>query len=83
MPYKEKKSHEQLLQEPNNVEQSLTEKIPEFFTRLEAAKAEVIKGVRERELNPDRLAGIVDNINDIALNRFIYFSLPMISCILR
>lgn len=81
--YKEKKSHAQLLQELNNIKQNTTEKVPEFFTRLEAAKAEIIKGVRDRENNPDRLAGIVDNVNEVTLNRFIYFSLPMISCVLR
>lgn len=81
--YKEKRSHAQLLQDLNNIQQGPNEKIPEFYTRLEAALAEVIKEIKEREINPDRLSGAIDNVNDVALNRFVYYSIPMISCVLR
>lgn len=81
--YREKKQYTQLFEELNNLKQIYKEPIVKFFARIEFAVAETVNEIKQIEKNKTLLPGAINNIEMIALSRFLYHSHPDISRILR
>ena len=81
--YRNKKQYTQLFEELNNLKQGIREPIVKFFARIEYVIAETINEIKRIEENKNLIPGALNNIEMIALSRFLYHSHPEISRVLR
>lgn len=81
--YQDKKHYAQILNELTSLQQLPREGIQQFSFRIESILKRSINAVQSNNGNPDDLSGQISMINQIALNRLVYYSIPEISNQLR
>nr|CAI5863056.1 unnamed protein product [Callosobruchus analis] len=77
--YADRKHYTQLMEELNTLKQSKDETVLRFYNKIDSLTTRLINAIHERG-NP---TGKVETIKELALQRFIYHSLPDISRFLR
>jgi hypothetical protein len=81
--FQDAKHHSQLLFELFSISQNSNESITNFIERLETSIKHAKSSVAQNNKNPDHLSGKIAMIDEFALTRLIYFSVPTISSLLR
>lgn len=81
--YQDRKHYAQLLCELTNLKQNSNENVSQFVCRVEACLKRTINSTQQQNSDSTSLKGKLEMLDEIALNRFIYFSLPHISNVLR
>jgi len=81
--YQDKKHYVQLMEDLNNIKQNSGEGVENFFQRLENLLTKILSVIRQYTPNPEVIPGKIESVKEIALNRFVFHSLPQISQMLR
>lgn len=81
--YQDVKHYSQLLCELTNLRQYSSEQVSQFSLRVETCLKKCINSIQQNSNNTKTLTGKLEMLQEIAINRFIYFSQPSISNALR
>lgn len=81
--YQDRKHYSQLLCELTNLKQNFNESVSQFVCRVETCLKRTINATQQQNPSETSLEGRLELLNEIALNRFVYFSLPSITNVLR
>ena len=81
--YQDSKHHSQLIYELINCKQAPNEPVNKFTCRIESALKRCINSTNSSTSDQIKLAGKIEMLQEIALNRLVYFSSPNISQSLR
>lgn len=79
--YLDRKNYVQLMEEMNNIRQNPKESVIDFYNRINSTRIRILSTLSTSENT--RNAGKIEIIEESALSRFIYHSLPEISRFLR
>lgn len=79
--YSDKKHYTQLMEELNTIKQFRNEFVVNFYNRIENLTTRILNSLNCK--TPAELQGRTETISELALQRFIYHSLPEISRFLR
>lgn len=79
--YSDKKHYTQLMEELNTIKQSISEPVVNFYNRIENLTTRILNSISNKSVSEKR--GRSETISEIALQRFMYHSLPDISRFLR
>lgn len=81
--YQDRKHYAQIINELTGLQQSYKETIQSYSIRIESTLKRAINAVQQNCNTPNDLNGQIAMLNQIALNRIVYYSKPEISCQLR
>lgn len=81
--YQDVKHYSQLLCDLTNLRQYPSEQVSQFVYRVETCLKKCINSIQQNSTNAITLAGKLEMLQEIAINRFTYFSNPNISSVLR
>lgn len=79
--YSDKKHYTQLMEELNTIRQNTNEPVVTFYNRIENLTTRILNSISNKSASEKR--GRTETISEIALQRFMYHTLPDISRFLR